>query len=326
MPYRVCPKCQHELTTAEHFFCASCGSQLPKEVTLRDVKVRVRTTFFKEEKDPYKNLLLSYKEKLSLLVGKVSKRPLVEVLLLLNLLALCTFIYQLSYPKLEPLIKFRLMPDSVITEVPQSSATAEVNKVIVPEFGNSKMILKGTAGENSTFVSMFPNDTEVYAYLGNTSQLPTLLVNSYSADFIDEVKESTGSAAFGAKQESGGDYVWGLLVLNDFTQDAINSLITDFEGVMVLPAGDYLVITNSEDYALDIMDTMAKTRLSIVNDASYKLLEPKLPKSNAGILVSFKNNLNDLIQVFKGQAFYNETFKAQLAQMEKSGYNNFVFE
>ncbi len=331
MPYRVCSKCKHVLNASEHFFCSNCGETLPKEITIRDVRVRVRTTFFKEESDSYKQKMNSIREMLSSYVSKIAKRPLVEILLLLNLLGMCVLIYQASFPKISGLFDLKLFPSFMslpkVMESSESTGTPSL-KVEEAKFENVKLNLTQGTLKILDFAKLFPNYTEVF-YVGNkTSDISGMVVDSYDSSLMQKVKESSGSFAYGAiidKSLQPDVYViWAFVVEDDFSEEAKAGVAEEFPDLTSLSVGNYYVVSNSEDYASDIKDTINKSMLSLANSATYTLISPSIPKSGGGVAITFVKESNVFFDNLKNQPIISEFIKAKLDHLNDSSYNYLV--
>jgi len=332
MPYRVCPKCNKVLNTSEHFFCSNCGEILPKELTSRDMNVRVRTTFFKEEHGTYAGILSGFREKTSRIVGGISRRPLAEVLLLLNLLAVCVLIYQLAFPNFARLLQFSIMPKSdsglSVLEVRGSTESTASASVSSTNFGeeideisaglSSGIILK------SEYSKIFPNDTELVAFGGNINQLDKILLDSYESAFVREIVQSTGSYAFGVRGDGENGYHWVLVLESLFSESALESLKKDFDFVALKQTDKYLLISTSESYINDIESTMDKNNLSLANNPNYVLKEPYIPNQSGVVLVDLGLGSKNIYQDIKDQAVVSDEFKQLLDRLIKSSYNDFI--
>lgn len=332
MPYRICPKCNKALNSSEHFFCSNCGEILPKDLTSRDMNVRVRTTFFKEEHGAYTGILSGFREKASGIVGGISRRPLAEILLLLNLLAVCVLIYQLAFPKFARLLQFSIMPKNdselSILEVRESTESTVSTGISSKNLGEKleEIIVGLSSGPilKSEYSKIFPNDTKLVAFGSTIKQLDRILLDSYDSAFTNEISQSTGSYAFGVRDDGNDGYHWVFVLGSLLSDGALESLKKDFDFIFLKQTNQYLIISTSESFIDDIENTMNKNSLSLANNPTYVLKEPYIPNQSGVVLVDLGMGSKNIYQDTKDQAVISDEFKQLLDRFIKSSYNDFI--
>ena len=308
MSVRLCPKCQHELKSYDHFFCSNCGETLPENVSDPNVPIKTLISYytFEESKSPkpvklFKHLSIGVKAReisialILILVGIVSER-----------------LYGI------------IMNDSEITFTPKT--TIEVQPSSSVEVINTPLTLQKGPFLNNDFSKIVPSDISVYVEFNDLSFLDFV-----TADDLDIKEKSTGKAAL-FKTNKDLDNGWGALVelrqesivevaaaLNKFTEKGLKAGI--FER--------YLLVSSSENVYENMLRAKDSLILNLMRNPTYSQVKAKtIPEGKILFLKVSQDKDTALGEVmtyeFLGEGEALSTISKLLEQVLNSSYNELV--
>ena len=312
MSVRLCPKCQHELKSYDHFFCSNCGETLPENVSDPNVPIKTLISYytFEESKSPKPVKLFKH---LSIGVKARENRKYISIALILILVGIVS-------ERLYGII----MNDSEITFTPKT--TIEVQPSSSVEVINTPLTLQKGPFLNNDFSKIVPSDISVYVEFNDLSFLDFV-----TADDLDIKEKSTGKAAL-FKTNKDLDNGWGALVelrqesivevaaaLNKFTEKGLKAGI--FER--------YLLVSSSENVYENMLRAKDSLILNLMRNPAYSQVKAKtIPEGKILFLKVSQDKDTALGEVmtyeFLGEGEALSTISKLLEQVLNSSYNELV--
>ena len=312
MSVRLCPKCQHELKSYDHFFCSNCGETLPENVSDPNVPIKTLISYYTFEESKSSKPVKLFKH-LSIGVKARENRKYISIALILILVGIVS-------ERLYGII----MNDSEITITPKT--TIEVQPSFLIEVINTPLALQKGAFLNNDFSKIVPSDISIYVELNDLSFLEFV-----TKDDLGIKDKSTGKAAI-FKTNKDLDNGWGALV--ELRQESIVEVASTLDKFIEkgLKAGifeRYLLVSASENVYENMLRAKDSLILNLMRNPTYSQVKAKaIPEGKILFLKVSQDKDTALGEVMKyeflGEGEVLNNISQLLERVLNSSYNELV--
>ena len=312
MSVRLCPKCQHELKSYDHFFCSNCGETLPENVSDPNVPIKTLVSYYTYEESKSPKTVKVLKHFVSGVKAKENRKYIVIALLLIFAGVISERLYGV------------IMNNSEIVLTPKK--TVEIPPSPSIEIINTPLSLQKGPFLNNDFAKLVPSDISIYLEFNDLSFLEFVTENDLG------IKDKSAGKAALFKTNKDLDNGWGAII--ELKQESIVEVAAELDqfkekGLKAGISDKYLLVSASENIYENMLRAKDSLILNLVRNPFYSQTKAKaVPEGKILILKMSQVNDAALEEVLKFNYFGSGENLSNISQlMERilnSRYNELV--